>query len=340
MRRAHARSPPAPDGPWSRRVRSQAAADRRRSSAARSPPPSRSRSHRPGCSWRLKVAEWDIARRRTAPFRLIRPIDTRSQRRWVASSLASAIAIPCSRGCAPIVARRSRHDAACATSDARSFERRAQGSASSQPAPQRNCSATLSGATAGAPADVAKAMVAIATGSLAVPSGRATSTADRLGTGIGTDPTGSNDCAPLRIGAFGESREIAEIEVARRPRHRTGGALASCCRITSSPAATPGMRLHCSANQAEQNATSFPASSNPCQCGDADGCACTTRNCGAGSAFPDRLRSGSDICRPQKTGRQITCLEYRTIPISNQQVAAVPLPPITATLETDVGRCD
>ena len=119
----------------------------------------------------MKVAECDIARRRTAPFRLIRPIDTRSQRRRVASSLATAIAIPCSRGCAPIAASRSRHDAACATSDARSFERRAQGSASSQPAPQRNCSATISGAAAGVPADVVKAMVAIATGSLAVPSG-------------------------------------------------------------------------------------------------------------------------------------------------------------------------
>ena len=155
------------------------------------------------------------------PFRLTRPIDTRSHRRRVASSLATAIAIPCSRGCAPTAARRSRHDAARATSDERSLERLAQGSASSQPAPQRNCSATIAGVAAGRPAVVVNAMAAAATGSLAVPSGRATiRTTGLRGTGIRTDPTGSNDHAALRIGAFGESREIADIEVARRPRHR------------------------------------------------------------------------------------------------------------------------
>ena len=40
------------------------------------------------------------------------------------------------------------------------------------------------------------------------------------GTGTRTDPTGGNDSAALRIGAFGESQEIADIKVARRPSHR------------------------------------------------------------------------------------------------------------------------
>ena len=59
---------------------------------------------------RLKLAECDTARRRTVPFRLTMPSDTRSHCRRVANSLVTAIAIPFSRGCAPTAARRSRHD--------------------------------------------------------------------------------------------------------------------------------------------------------------------------------------------------------------------------------------
>jgi hypothetical protein len=68
--------------------------------------------------------------------------------------------------------------------------------------------------------------------------------------------------------------------------------------IMSSPAIIPEMREHCDDSQAEQNAASFPASANPVQCGGPDGSAATTRNCGACSELRGRLRSASNIHRP------------------------------------------
>jgi hypothetical protein len=58
------------------------------------------------------------------------------------------------------------------------------------------------------------------------------------------------------------------------------------------------MRVHCDDSQAEQNTASLPASANPVQCGGPDGSPATTRNCGACSELRGRLRSASNIHRP------------------------------------------
>jgi hypothetical protein len=74
-----------------------------------------------------------------------------------------------------------------------------------------------------------------------------------------------------------------------------GRALAWTCGMSNRPATAPGTRPHCKASQAEPNAASFPGSSSPCQCDDADVSEGTIRSCAARSKFPDRLRSGSDM---------------------------------------------
>jgi hypothetical protein len=75
----------------------------------------------------------------------------------------------------------------------------------------------------------------------------------------------------------------------------------------SSPAIIPEMRVHCDDSQAEQNTASFPASANPVQCGGPDGSAATTRNCGACSEFRGRLRSASNIHRPNPADKAEIC---------------------------------
>src|SRR5262249_23970698 len=95
------------------------------------------------------------------------------------------------------------------------------------------------------------------------------------------------------------------------------------CRISSRPPATPGKRLHCSANQAEPNAASSLASSSPRQCGDVAASARTLRSCRPRSPFANRLESGSDICCLQN--RPTDDFAATPLAVSNQRGGRAPV---------------
>jgi hypothetical protein len=122
----------------------------------------------------------------------------------------------------------------------------------------------------------------------------------------------------MRRSATASSARRLRSSISRSPSgHVTvrGRALAWTCGMSNRPATAPGTRLHCKASQAEPNAASFPGSSSPCQCDDADVSVGTIRSCAAGSKFPDRLRSGSDM-RCLQPGLQLrrrhTTREFRS----------------------------